>query len=250
MNIYIANLGHLAIAAAQAHLQIIPKLQNGQYDICILESFYHMFAWEKGLIKGIKSFMLDSGAFSLLNGRNINLDSYIKRYAQFIKDNDVELFFELDIDKVVGWEKYCDYRKLLEDATGRSPIPVMHRSRGKEWYLEAVEKYPLVAIGGIAIKDIRKNEYAHFHWLIDRAHEKGCKVHALGFSSLSLLKEYDFDSCDASSWSMGKQFGRLWHFNGHDLERYAAPTRYDNWLPISIRDFETWFRYTKYLEQF
>ena len=100
----------------------------------ILESFYYIADWQTRNIHNFKSFMLDSGAFTFVYGSKVDVDiaEYFDKYKQFVKHNDIDLFFELDIDEMVGYDEVLRYRKELERFTGKQCIPVWHINRGKE----------------------------------------------------------------------------------------------------------------------
>ena len=194
---------------------------------CILESF----AYIKNddilipLIPYFKKFMLDSGAFSFMqgNGGKQNFDEYLERYITFINQNKVDLFFELDIDSVVGYEKVKEYRRRLEKGTGKQCIPVWHKSRGKQEFLKMCDEYPYVAIGGIVSKEIKKDEYKYFSWFIEQAHKRNTLIHGLGFTNLEGLKKYHFDTVDSTAWISGNRFGGLYKFNGTTLVKTNRP---------------------------
>lgn len=122
----------------------------------ILESFYYCNkGYTERLLPFYGKFILDSGAytmFSFAKGQQLNWEEYIDRYADFIKRNDVRHFFELDIDKLVGYDEVKRLRKRLERKAERPCIPVWHKSRGKDKFLEMVDQYKYVAIGGIVSK--------------------------------------------------------------------------------------------------
>lgn len=86
----------------------------------ILQSFYYCNNFtERTILSRCKNFMLDSGAFTFFSaGGFIDWDSYIERYAQFIKRNGIKLYYELDIDPLIGYEKVLYYRSKIEDMTG------------------------------------------------------------------------------------------------------------------------------------
>ena len=58
-------------------------------DIYVLESFYTIADWQKGLLNRFKGFLLDSGAFTFLNSvkltKNADFERYADSYADFIK---------------------------------------------------------------------------------------------------------------------------------------------------------------------
>lgn len=100
MNLYIAGCDRDALRYVLCNLEIKPR---------VLESFYSIKKNDEiiKMIPSFKSFMLDSGAFSFMQGKGTNVDfySYLERYIDFVKRNNIKLFYELDIDSVVGYEK-------------------------------------------------------------------------------------------------------------------------------------------------
>lgn len=123
------------------------------HDLNILESFYYLKTqeWMFPLIKEFKNFLLDSGAFTFMNqnrNHDIDWDAYIEEYADFINKLDISLFFELDIDSIVGIDEVERLRHKLEKLTGKKAIPVWHVSRGHDYWLKMIKEYDYVAIGG------------------------------------------------------------------------------------------------------
>ena len=112
----------------------------------LLESFYYVADWQTRNLHRFKSFMLDSGAFTFAygSGAEVDWDDYLERYIAYIVENNVGLFFELDIDKLVGYEKVLEYRKRLEDGAGRRCIPVWHMNRGREDWLKTCDEYDYI----------------------------------------------------------------------------------------------------------
>ena len=88
-----------------------------------------------------------------------NWDKYIEEYAEYVKENNVKKFLELDIDSVVGYEEVKRLRGRLEKLAGRQCIPVWHRPRGKAEFLRLCDEYSYIAIGGVALKYIRRSLY-------------------------------------------------------------------------------------------
>ncbi len=165
-------------------------------SLFILESYFYFKDWQVPLIYSCKDFLLDSGAFTFLNSKrlkNPDFNIYLKNYINFINKYDIKLFFELDIDKVVGYKRVIEYRKRLEYETGKRCIPVWHRTRGKDEYYKLCEEYDYIAVGGLAIKEIQKKEHRFLNSLCKIAKERNCKVHGLGFTPTN-LKNYKFYS--------------------------------------------------------
>lgn len=97
-------------------------------ELSVLQAFPYMNESKIKYIYESKNFLLDSGAFTVMNSKNKNFDykKYTEKYGKFIKDNKINDFFELDIDGVFGYEVYQDCLHRLEDITGNKPIPVWH----------------------------------------------------------------------------------------------------------------------------
>lgn len=250
---------YLAATSAAKGLNVPWKRTN------VLESYHYIKPWQIDLMNEYKSFILDSGAFTFMSKKtNIDFDDYTKRYGQFVKQHDIKLFFELDIDSVVTWEKYLDLRKRLEDITGKDPIPVFHRSRGKTWYEKAVKKHTYIAIGGLAIKHIKKTEYKYLEWFITKAHANGCKIHGLGFTDTDWLSVLKWDSVDSSTWASAARFGHPQIMVKGRPERYRNDVRMSKqsgkYAPQGKRctlskealhelNFTEWVKYSEHMER-
>lgn len=235
-----------------------PEYARGGFDldvasrVNILESFYYVADWQTENLHRFKSFMLDSGAFTFAYGsrEQVDLDSYLTRYIDYIKRNDVELFFELDVDKLVGYQRVLEYRERLERETGKRSIPVWHISRGKDEWLKMVREYDYVALGGLAAKEFSNHE-RYIPWFTRTAHENGCKVHGLGYTKLPHLPYMGFDSVDSSAWLVGNRGGFLYRYN-HDgcrMAKVQAPKgkRLDARM-AARHNFMQWVELAEYLE--
>lgn len=227
-----------------------------QYHPYILESFYYADADTERLMPYFGDFLLDSGAFTFMQGKggDVDWDDYIERYANFINRNKVEKFFELDIDSVIGCEKVKEIRKRLETLTGKQSIPVWHVSRGKEEFIRHAQEYPYIAIGGL-VDGAAKGEYArslwrYFPWFIQTAHKNGAKIHALGFTSLEGIRKYHFDSVDSTAWTTGNRFGYLYFFDGKTMTKKDAPRghRISDSRAAALHNYTEWIKFQKYAE--
>lgn len=219
----------------------------------ILESFYYCDADTERLLPYFGDFLLDSGAFTFMQGNHngiIDWKDYIERYADFINKNNIKKFFELDIDSVVGYEKVLEYRAILEDLTGKPSIPVWHKSRGIEEYYKHCEEYPYVGIGGYVIKELTPNDFKAFPPMIRYAHKHKAKVHCLGFTRLSDLPKYHFDSVDSTAWTTGNRFGFIYKFNGKTMIKHNVPEgmRLADSRRVALRNYTEWIKFQKYAE--
>ena len=227
------------------------KLFEKSTPLFVLESFLYFKPWQRKFISSSKMFMLDSGAFTFMQRKRApDFNKFVDSYANFINSNDISYFFELDVDSIIG---YCGVRKLrstLEKNTGKQCIPVWHKSRGIDEFKSMCKEYPYVAIGGIASKEIDPTDFAFFTYLIDIAHENGCKIHGLGFSNPKGLLKCPFDSVDSTSWNAGSKFGRIFAVEDGVLvqkvsEKYAPDVPKTELDKVNLN---TWIDFQKYAE--
>lgn len=232
--------------------------ENALKGINILESFYYLRKNEEfmTLVKHFGSFLLDSGAFTFMSGSHkgaINWDEYVEEYAAFINRHDVKLFFELDIDSVVGLAETERLRAKLEMLTGKKPIPVWHKSRGKEYFIKMCQQYPYVAVGGIVTKEIPRNIYEKaFPWFISTAHKYGAKIHGLGYTTIANLHKYHFDSVDSTAWLYGNRGGYLYKFNPRTglMEQMSKDGCRLKSREGAVNNFNEWVKFGVYAQKF
>ena len=240
-----------------------PYLLNGDIkanEVFALESFYSVRDWQKPLIPKFASFLLDSGAFTFMSNAakhgNIDWLSYVDRYCDFIIENDIRLFFELDIDKIKGLRYVEMLRQRIEDKTHRKPIPVWHIGRGKDYYLQMIKEYPYVAIGGIAAKEMPVSKFeALFPYMIGMAHKNGCKIHGLGYTKIDNLQKYRFDPVDSTTWTMGGQFGEVHQFKNGKIIRHTSVINnvkvrsIKDKKGITLHNFREWLKFQHYADK-
>lgn len=218
----------------------------------VLESFFYANKKTERYIPIMKDFLLDSGAFTFFSGssKSVKWEEYVDKYADFIIRNNVKNFFELDIDKVVGYDNVLRLRKRLELKTGKKCIPVWHKSRGKDDFLRMCDDYSYVAIGGIVSKEIKSSEYDVFYYLLNEAHKRSCKVHGLGFTNLEGIKKYNFDTVDSTSWISGNKFGAVYKFNGNTMVKRGKEKgeRLKGYNNVLLNNFNEWKKFQQYVD--
>lgn len=235
-------------SAREAEKQM--REENAQ-KICVLESFYYMQDWMKPYIRDYWDFLLDSGAFTFMNDKKnsvVDWDAYLTRYIDFINEMDIDQFFELDIDSVVGIKKVEQLRARLESETGKKSIPVWHKSRGKEYWFKMCEEYDYVALGGMVNdKKYRNQMEGAFSWFLSEARKRNTKVHALGYTSLEGMERHKFYSVDSTAWIYGNRGGYLYQFNGRTLDKIDKPkgTRLKS-RAVAIHNFKEWVKFQEY----
>lgn len=219
----------------------------------ILESFYYADEDTERLLPYFGDFLLDSGAFTFMQNTktHVNWDDYIKKYADFIVRNNIKKYFELDIDSVVGYKQVLKYRSRLEELTGRSCIPVWHKSRGIKEFQNMCREYDYAAIGGIVSGEIKSNQYKVFPMMINEAHKNGCKLHGLGFTTLSWLPKCHFDSVDSTAWTTGNRFGFVYRFDGKTMKKHDCPKgkRIGKSREVALINYLEWIKFQQYAER-
>ena len=231
-------------------------LPTNDFSLCkyALQSVYTVSDKTMELMENCDFLLIDSGAFTFMNntkkGENVDFDAYVDRYIEFINKWDIDYFFELDIDVVVGIQEVERLRKKLEDGTGKKSIPVWHKSRGKEYFIDMCKNYKYVAIGGIVTKEIKPTDYPYFNWFIDTAHKHGAKIHGLGLTGMSAIEKYHFDSVDSTNWVGGGRFGNIFYFNGKRIVQHQTGTGKlkdeMHYKQINTHNFVEWCKFQEY----
>jgi len=221
--------------------------------ISVLESFFYVKEWMDPYIRDHWQFMLDSGAFTFMQNPkgSIDWETYVDRYADYINARGINLFFELDIDAVVGIERVEALRRRLEQRTGKQPIPVWHHGRGRAYWGAMCKEYPYVALGGM-VSDVayRKRLEPMFPYFINSAREAGAKIHGLGYTSIAGLHRYKFDSVDSTSWLHGNKGGVLYRFNGRGIDKIAAPEGKGlKSMEGAVNNFREWVKFQHYARE-
>ena len=201
---------------------------------------------------GAENFLLDSGAFSFMSGKECSkemLEEYLDRYIKFINDNDVKYFFELDVDTIFGIEFVERLRKKLERETGKPCIPVWHKGRGIDYWKMMVKQYKYIAIGGLVFH-VKTQEYELIRKMVDYAYAHGVKVHGLGFTKTKELSNYRFYSVDSASWVKSAVRGQILHFfSGTEITQkhlQRSDKKYKLGL-LAKHNFIEWCKYQRHM---
>ena len=223
----------------------------------ILESYFYCRKNDviPKLLPRLGGFLLDSGAFTFMQGNgSADWDRYTEEYAEWINRYRITKFFELDIDSLVGIKEVERLRNKLERLTGKQPIPVWHKCRGKDYFLGMARDYRYVAIGGIVTQEIPRKVYeGAFPWFINEAHKAGAKIHGLGYTSLEGIKKYHFDSVDSTAWLYGNRGGYLYKFNPGKGGFDKIPTPPGHRLASQDAakwNFTEWIKFQRYAEKY
>ena len=245
---------------------VAPWKEEGLYDESIrrykpyiLESFYYADETTEKMLPLFGDFMLDSGAFTFMggfnfrdNGKGVDFWEYAERYADFVNRNDVQKFFELDVDVCIGLDKVIELRRFLEKKTNKQPIPVWHSTRGKDDFLRCCDEYPYVALGGIVGGEWSARGEKYIPWFISEAHKRGTKIHGLGFTKLGLLQRYHFDSVDSTAWTTGNRFGYIYRFDGKTMQKVDRPAgkRLGDSKRVALHNYIEWIKFQRYAEEY
>lgn len=252
MDVYLA-----AAASCNSH---VLEGRSDYNELFLLDSYAYASDIVESYIPKVGKFLLDSGAFTFVASTKVaNVDwvAYVDRYAEFIKKNNVSLFFELDIDKLIGYEAVLKLRKRLEIKAEKQCIPVWHKSRGKQAFIDMCKEYPYVSIGGLVgdgsagAKEYTATVQRYFPWFIDTAHVNGARIHALGFTNFEGLGRYHFDSVDSASWTSGHRFGGVCVFDGDRITHMPKKgnLRMADWKAIARHNFNEWVKFQRYAKE-
>lgn len=238
----------LCLAGTYSREFLRDEIEKSKY---ILESFWYFKPWQIPFIKSCDLFLLDSGAFTFMNTArdNVDWDAYLNRYISFVNQYDVDHFFELDIDSIVGYEKVKQMTAKLERETGKQCIPVWHINRGKDEFIRLCEEYDYIAFGGIAIGEISKDSVIKYApQFIKIAHQHNCKIHGLGFTDVKTFNNVRFDSVDSTTWLAGSKYGRLFHFTGNTIKSYSVPKGYKttHYREMDSFNLRNWMKFQNY----
>ncbi|TWW09536.1 hypothetical protein E3A20_13330 [Planctomyces bekefii] len=222
------------------------------YNFNRLDSYYYLQS-NKYMIEKIplyKNYLLDSGAFTFIMAKKnikIDIDSYTDKYIDFIIENKINNFFEMDVDKIFGYEKVKQLRNRIESKTGKRVIPVFHKNRGIDDWNEMIKDYKYISIG-IAGKDVSWGDHKTFLKFVNNAKEQNCKVHGLGITGMKTLEKVPFYSVDSSSWTAGNRYKCIFKFDGNKIKTIKIDLtnkRIHNHIKLAKYNFNQWNEFSK-----
>ena len=162
----------------------------------------------------LRSWMLDSGAYSAWNsGKVTDLDAYI-RVCQELLATDPQL------TEVVGLDVIGDWRAGLRNvermwAAGVPAIPTYHITEPEDLLVGLARDYPKIAVGGTArLRGPAKLRFAEQAFA--RVWPK--PIHGLAVGGRDVLLAVPWHSADASNWEANPgRFGKWQAFGGANL---------------------------------
>lgn len=245
MNIFLA--GNVALDCPQEYIDY--------HSPFVLQTFWDLHNKPderiREIIDNVGTLFLDSGAFTFMNsGKQVNWGEYLDRYAQFINRHQIQCFFELDLDTVIGDKKTREMTRRLEAKTGKQCIPVFHACRGVARWRQMAQEYPYVAIGASGLtEECRwvKNDRLLLR-MVDIAHQYGAKVHGLGYTRLANLNDttIPFDSVDSSACLSGGRFGTVYKFTGSRLISRSIKGRSKGYKQLNDHNIQEWIKMQYY----
>jgi len=207
----------------------------------LLFSFY----WIRGDIdlekmkqEGIDIF-IDSGGYSARKqGKNID----VKKYGKFLERNKEFITTAANLD-VMKLEEAQENQKYLE--TVFPILPVYHVKEylegKKSLFEEWCQKYPYLAVGGIAgvsLSDVELKNFLNF--CFRTALKYKTKIHGFGINSPDLVLRYPFYSVDSTVWLKGGQFGTVIKWENYKLKssiHCSDEERYKEFrLPVKLTE--------------
>jgi len=243
MKIYLAGEGYK------------PFLSDEFYDFYRLASFTYIQKdkVEITAIPKFKDFILDSGIFTYLNGKDptkVDWDEYLHRYAAFVRENQIKNYVELDIDKAIGLAAVEKLRSRLNKMVGWDCIPVWHFGRGYDKWLEVCKDYSYVCFGAFLTDGLDKNKYPYITQFLNDAKKNNCKVHGLGFTVFDWLKKLPFYSVDSSSWTAGNRYGHACAFRRDRVLNVGKPIGHKvaDHRKLASHNFYEWIKFSQYTE--
>lgn len=202
------------------------KRLEPKYACSVLVSYPYYSGWiEQRPIARIRSWIMDSGAFSVWNkGETIDLEAYTRLCKQ-LWDEDPLLteIIALDVIDATG----NSWRQTLKNTEymwkkGVPAIPTFHYGESEDVLKGYAKDYPKVGVGGISrFRGKKKHEWADA--VFSRVWP--AKIHGFGLAERALLTNYPWHTVDASTWQYQPT-----KFGMYPINRLGVRT-----IPLGIR---------------
>ena len=173
-----------------------------------------------------KSFMLDSGTFSLNSKGDMDIPKErCLEYCQFIKDFNeyIDFYFNFDIlfEGEYAYRINKDFYELMK-SEGLHPVFVIHDIDTRtEIDFILKEKPYLVGIASALIRDVGK--FKKVIAITDELYNAGIKVHLLGCTSRKKLMATKAWSCDSSSYARWGSINRVNFSSEYEVDKNGNP---------------------------
>lgn len=246
----------LASLATRINVPSFQKELKKTQPLYLLETYFHGEKLCKQVMEIVRpeNFLLDSGAYSFMSGAKCTINTmndYVESYAKFIKKNNIKYYMEIDVDNIFGLDQVEEWRRYLEKETNVPCIPVWHKGRGVDYYVQMCKDYEYVAIGGLVFH-VNRAEWPAIKKLSLYGYHHGNKVHGLGFTKTRVLDEFKWYSVDSASWILSSvRGGLLQQFDGEkivqrSLDKGDHKVDYDKLIPYNFRQ---WVKYQNYMDR-
>lgn len=165
---------------------------------------------------------LDSGAFSAYTlGVTLSASdycNYIVRNLDIIRVEDGNLMASvLDGigDPLQTWRNQVEMECRFKDEHGMKirPLPCFHAGEDERYLEYYVANYDYITLGGMVGASTKQLmiwlDRIWDRYLTDGSGNPRVKVHGFGITSVPIMKEYPWYSCDSSSWIQSAAFGSV-----------------------------------------
>lgn len=233
---------------------VLAESQN--YDNYLLSYYYLSKVKEEKSTQFLtrftnKNVIIDSGAHTFHNSKSkIDFKKYTEEYISWLLNNKFwDHYVELDIENIIGLSEVEKIRRKLENNLPKNPIVVWHKERGWDYWIKMCENYDYVGFSGFTMGNQKEMEVPEklIPKFLEVAKENCCKVHGFGFTRCSLLKKYNFDSVDSSSWTYSSKMNENFIFDGSKIKyRGKFVKKPEN---VHLHGFRQWCNYGKYIEK-
>lgn len=176
------------------------------------------------------SVFADSGAFSAMTtGAQID----VHQYAEWLLRWRHNFTVHSNLDVVGDPLATARNQAILEDRYGLEPLPVFHAGSPWSELEQLVERYPYIALGGVAKRQY--NAKMLMPWMVQCFRIAGTRsqFHGFGVTDWKLMSSLPWRSVDSTSWMMGARYGsqlifahnRLFQTRIERMDRYADDLR-------------------------
>lgn len=223
-------------------------------DINLLVAFPYKRSLMGNDPKSFKHFIADSGAFTAMNtGKKID-SKFIDQYIEWIVENGIQHYIEMDLDEIIGVQKTAEIRKYIEDSVGIKSIQTWHKERGLNGWIEMCESCDYIAISMSRKTNVSRwiyeQKFKPLETLMHYAYKNKTKVHALGCTNFNVLKRFHFYSCDSSSFTSGSRYGTIYNWEGDHLQQYSSKNKRLDYGKIQLQNVKAFKEAMDYAEKY
>lgn len=190
--------------------KITSELHNNSYDTSMMLSYwYHKNINIDEVLsyhfnKPYPDIIIDSGAFTAMTkGVEISLDDY----QNWLVINNIKKYINLD---VIGNDELTYKNQIDMEKNGFNPIPVFHNGSDKKYLkLYLSKEYKTIALGALVKLSLKTSDnFIKSCFKIDN----NKRFHGLGVGNWHLIKKYNWQSVDSSSYGASFRFGNKIEF--------------------------------------